>query len=180
MENIKRSFRYWHLGLKTKKSLFEDIWKLYHPKLQVYLRHFYTGDEDPCDVVSEILLKSFESIHTYDSSYAFSTWIYSLARHFAVDLMRKKKISGESLSGLEATEAYSPEILKMKNIEQELIRQAVDKLDAPDREMVFLYFYEELNYREISEIVSVPIGTIKYRMSEIRKKLKPELEERLM
>lgn len=164
----------------SKEKLLEEIWKNYHSRLQVYVLNFYKGDEDVTDVVSEILLKAFEKIHTYNSSYAFSTWIYSLARHSAIDLMRKKRVLGDSLSGLESSDTYSPEILQMKSTERELIRQSVTELDSRDREIVFLHFYEELNYKDISEITGLPEGTIKYRMSEIRKKLKPILERRLM
>lgn len=180
MEKIKRTFLLWKFGLTSKESLFQEIWTLYHSRLQVYILNLYQGDEDVTDVVSEILLKTFEKIHTYNSSYAFSTWIYSLARYFVIDLMRKKRVSGESLSGLEFTDTYSPEILQMKSVERDLIRQAVSELDSVDREMVFLHFYEELKYKDISEITGIPEGTIKYRMSESRKKLKPVLKRRLM
>lgn len=68
----------------------------------------------------------------------------------------------------------------IKNAEQDYIREAVEDLDPVDRELIYLHFYEELKYREISQITGMPEGTIKYRMSENKKNLKKKLERSLV
>lgn len=54
---------------------------------------------------------------------------------------------------------------------------AIDALDSPDKELLFLVFYAQLTYGEVSEVLNVPVGTIKSRMSRIKAGLAKSLEE---
>ena len=182
MDQIRKIFIKWENSKKAvhKDELLQEIWKKYHSKLQVYLSQFYFNHHDKTDLVSEILLKAFESIEKYNSDYSFSTWIYTLARNFSIDLLRKKSIRQEQIDDYIIGDNNTPESLLMKDCEQVIIQKAVSSLASIDRELIFLHFYEDLKYREISRITGMPEGTIKYRMSENKKKLKSKLERSLI
>jgi len=176
MENIRKKILLWKAGLTGRDTVLEEIWRTYHPKLQVYVRNFGYGIPDESDMVSEILLKVFEKLHSYNARYAFSTWIYTLARNTVIDRMRKDRPEQGNIEEREPWHERTPEALEMENTEQALIRDAVAELNSANRELIYLHYYEELGYRDISRITGIPEGTIKYRMSESRKILKKKLE----
>jgi RNA polymerase sigma-70 factor (ECF subfamily) len=178
MDSIKKKFLAWqkHETPEKKDELLCEIWEVYHPRLQVYVSGFSGNRGDVSDSVSEILLHVFESIHLYNGRNAFSTWLYTLARNRIIDQLRKKKVPNDSLGDFEPGDSCTPEDLLIKKTEQESVRDAVNRLSGGDREIIYLHFYEGLKYREISEITGIPLGTVKYRMSESRKTLKNDLE----
>lgn len=178
MDQIKQMFLIWEKDRKEKsrEQLFSQIWEVYHPKLQVYVSHFYIESVENTDLASDILLHIFETIDRYNSTYSFSTWLYTVARNYSVDRIRKKQIIHEDLDACNRGDENTPESIFTRNTEQELIKEALSCLNPTDKELIFLHFYEGLKYREISGITGIPEGTVKYRMSETRKVLKKKLE----
>ncbi|MGL1892857.1 MAG: sigma-70 family RNA polymerase sigma factor [Spirochaetaceae bacterium] len=161
---------------KNRARIQEDIWVTYHPKLQVYLKQLFPYITDTQDKVSEILLKVFTKLDQYNPKYAFSTWIYTIARNTQIDEIRKISIQSVDIDDHEIPTDETPETLFMREYDQNTIRHAIGELKSYDRELIYLYYYEEQNYREISEITGVPIGTLKFRMSCSRKKIKSIME----
>lgn len=182
MDQIRKKFLKWkkHSQDIHRDALFHEIWEVYHPKLQVYIKNFQKNSDDHEDLVSDILLHIFESIHRYNDNYSFSTWLYTVARNYQIDMMRKKKNPIENIDDHLLSNENTPESIMEKNTQQEMIREAVSKLSSVDKELIFLHYYEELKYREISKITGIPEGTIKYRMWENKKNLKKNLERSLV
>ena len=164
---------------KNYRDLIQNIWEVYHPKLQVYISQFYHQGEN-ADLASDILLHVFEGINRYKSRFSFSTWIYTVARNYIVDQLRKKTLHAENIDDHMPGNENTPESILLKNSEQEMVRNAVGLLQPADRELIYLHFYEALKYREIAQITGMAEGTIKYRMSENKKILKKKLERSLV
>lgn len=181
MDQIRERFLKWEESKQDKhyRDLIENVWEVYHPKLQVYISHFYHLGENS-DLSSDILLHVFENMNRYKSQFSFSTWIYTLARNYIVDRLRRKTLDAENIDDHIVGNENTPESILLKNSEQEMVRHAVNLLQPLDREIIYLHFYEELKYREIAKITGVPEGTIKYRMSENKKVLKKKLERSLV
>lgn len=161
--------------MRVNNEQIEDIWKEYHPKLQVYLKQLFPHVREVEDRASEILLKVIEQLDRYNSKYALSTWIYSIARHSQIDEIRKKKLQLVTLDNVVLKDETNLENSLIKTEESELLKESIETLFPEERELIYLYYYEELTYKDISHITGTPTGTLKYRMSEIRKKLKHEL-----
>lgn len=159
-------------------KLFEEIWTTYHPKLQVYLKQITPYSFDIENRVSEILLKVFDSYNNYNPKYALSTWIYRIARNSQVDEIRKRSVTLVDIEDYDLSEESSFEENIIREEEFKTLHKALEILERDERELVFLYYYEEKNYREISEITGIPEGTLKYRMSITRRRLKSILERR--
>jgi len=176
-ENLQDLYRNWqrHKREEDRLNLFSEIWARYHSRLQVFLAP-YLGRGPECeDRVSDILLNAFEKIETYNSRYAFSTWIYSLAKKRCIDGLRKQRIETEELTTHRGDDRDIPENRLMAKEEKRLIGEALTRLSTGDRELVFLHFYEGMKYREIAGVTGMPLGTVKFRMSEIRKQMRSEL-----
>lgn len=162
--------------MAEKEKLMEQIWITYHPKLQVYLRQLFPSIIDIEDRVSEILLKIFDKLDDYNPDYALSTWIYRLARNSQIDEIRKVTIKQVEFDEQIIMGDENPESLFFKDYEKQQVKGALSKLKPYNRELVYLYYYEEMNYREISEITGVPTGTLKYRMSCSRNQMRSSIE----
>lgn len=171
MEKIKELF------LNNKRDqLLEEIWITYHPKLQVYLKQLFPYIDDAEDRVSEILIKVFDKLDKYNPEYAFSTWIYRIARNSQIDEIRKATIKSVNIDDYEFKSESTPEADIIKDYEFNSIREAIKTLESYERELIYLYYYEEQTYREIADITGIPTGTLKFRMSCSRKKIKSILE----
>lgn len=180
MEIVKELYLVWRSSKKRKDRdrLLVAIWNTYHPKLQVFLSSF--PEEDREDRVSEILLYAFESLKSYNPDFAFSTWIYRVARNRHIDLLRRDKIIPLQWDDdFEWGHEETPEVVYLKEEEREMIEKAIQSLKSRDREILFLAYYEEMKYAEIATILEIPLGTIKYRIHEIKKRLKTDLKEDL-
>jgi len=161
----------------AKHDLYNYIWKNYNKKISYYIKSFLNVDRhDINDVTQEVMIKVYKNLESYDFNYAFSTWIYRITRNHCIDLLRKKKVNLENLTDKHSTKKHTPENslidLELKNS----INAALNSLDDTEREISFLHFYEGLKYKDISKIIDMPVGTIKYRMSQIKKQLKKKLE----
>lgn len=163
---------------------FENTWHRYYPRLAVYLQKgFHLSQEDAEDLAQETLLKIHGKRSEYDEKYAFSTWVYAVCRNTCIDFLRQNRRLKENEQAMEEADGTAdlfrpgPEAALMRDETLRDITAAVGRLVSSHRELVYLRMYEELSYREISAITAKPTGTIKYRFSEIRKRIKQELGE---
>lgn len=166
--------------MKVKEDrdvVFPDIWNEYYPKLTVYLQTTYTG-LDTEDMVQEILEKVYRNFHTYNPRFSFNTWIYSIARNCAVDSFRKRNSRLKTLLAVKEREILvfsvknkSPEKISIDKDIKEGIASFIKSLPEKEREIMYLKFYEELTYKEISRILKMPAGTVKYHVHSIKIKV---------
>ncbi|MCK5200026.1 MAG: sigma-70 family RNA polymerase sigma factor [Spirochaetales bacterium] len=178
-EKSKKFSLFINSALVTNKReiVFNDIWEEYYPKLTVYIKTTYSLTETE-DIVQEILLKVYSNLHRYNPLYSFNTWIYSIAKNCAVDSFRKKSNSSKVLEAVinEAGLNYlynneSPEKLLIKKEVKTELAECIENLPETERQIAFLKFYEGLTYKEISKIVEIPVGTLKYIVHNIKKKV---------
>lgn len=143
-----------------------------------------TGNaEDARDVSQEAFIKAFKNFESYDESSAFSTWLYRIAVNTAIDYIRKRK--------KENSISFEDYIVDEKNqkgdsgIEEKVISKegvkniisAVNMLDDEFKTVVVLRDMEGMDYKEISDITGLPLGTVKSRLSRGRGKLRQMIEK---
>ena len=117
--------------------------------------------------------------HLYDAAKPLRAWLYAVLRNIHVSNWRSNvkhtssKNIDDLIDGEGATRAEQED-----NFSTSLITEALDKLSAQQREVLVLISSEEVSYKQASEIIGVPIGTIMSRLSRARSLLKDILEER--
>jgi len=128
--------------------------------------------DDAEEITLDTFVRCFRSLAKYDVSRPFTTWLFAIAHNLAVDHLRKIKIH------YELDESMMPNPMQddlagkyEKKHKMEKIEIALSRLSPADRELVILFHREERSYREISEIVKMPVTTIKVRLYRARKKL---------
>jgi RNA polymerase sigma-70 factor (ECF subfamily) len=165
------------LDIKKREAVFNDIWKEFYPKLTVYIKATYPGTETE-DIVQEILLKVYSNLHRYNPLYSFNTWIYSIARNCAVDSYRNTTALLKAVAADKNKSGYNsdinnntPEKIYIKDEIKTGLAACIKNLSEKERHISYLKFYEELIYKEISKIMEIPVGTLKYLVHNMKKKI---------
>ncbi len=162
-----------------KVESFGILVKRYQAKMLRYARKFLFNYHDIEDLVQEVFIKAYTNIQSFDASRKFSSWLYRIAHNQFINAIKKK--------GKEAVPFFDLDILLPrsiskenadKNINQRELRQilnkCLEKLDIKYREPLVLYYFEELSYKEITDVLHIPMATVGIRLKrgkEIMKNL---------
>lgn len=121
------------------------------------------------DVVQDAFLTAWRRAETYVPSRGSArTWLLSITRHRAIDVLRARasRPSGVSLdvAGALAAQDGDPSAEALRRIEATSVRAALDILPNAQRQVVELAFFSGLTYPEIAERIGLPLGTVKSRI----------------
>jgi len=140
------------------------------------------NEHDAEDIVQEAFLRALRSFDTFIVGRDPRAWLLAIVRN-SCHTWRRQNRSRDVAVPLDddshvAVGAWSdPEALLIKNANSQLLRSAVEELPFEYREVVILRELEELSYKEIAQIVEIPIGTVMSRLSRARKELYDRLSK---
>ena len=169
------------MGDEAVKSLFSDIWYQYYPRLRVFVQHMLILPEDIDDAVQDVMLKVYQHLGAYRPSRAFSTWIYAITRNHCFDRIRKERVRMRVAAGSDDYDFESPyptpEVVALRSDSINLAKALIESLSPEDQQIAFLRFFEEMPFAQISKVLGAPVGTVKYRIHQIRRKLRERRDE---
>lgn len=165
---------------KGDKEVFGELVDRYQKKLSRYGRKFLLSTENIEDLVQEVFIKAYQNIQSFDLKQKFSPWIYRIAHNTFINELKKHARTPLSLFDFDTLIphlAYDDPAIKEREQKElrVLIDQSLEKLSPKYREIIVLYFLEELNYKEIADILHVPTGTVGIRLARAKKQLKKYL-----
>lgn len=155
----------------------------YEKKILRYAYKFISQRQDIEDIVQDIFLKAYKNIRSFDSNRKFSSWLYRIAHNEFVNALKRRK--RDSFFSLDIVDTFVPNFYYNKNeFEDKLddkriienINNYLDKLDIKYKEIIILYYFEELDYKEISEILKIPISTVGIRIKRAKDRIKKYLK----
>jgi len=128
------------------------------------------------DLVQETYLRLWKYRETYRPTAKLSTFLFILARQVRIDALRRetRRANREEGWGAEQPTVVEPTGLGAR----EDVRWALAQLSDAHRDVIELGVFQDLPYAEIGEILGIPVGTVKSRMSNALKKLKEVMDER--
>ncbi len=175
-EELLNSFR------KGRTEVFGILVRRYQREIYSYLRR-YLGDANLADdVFQNTFLQVYLKADQYEMGRPFRPWLYTIAFHQAIDALRRHgrhpAVSLDQISGSDHQANETPSSLAdllesretdpFENLELEekrqLIRGAVDQLPDFLKQVVILAYYQGLKYKEVAEILDIPVGTVKSRL----------------
>ena len=125
------------------------------------------------DLVQETFLKVWQGLPMFQFKSSVKTWVYRVAINTSVDYLRRKQKIAELKPALTATgEAPSEHLWGETRQNQEVIQWALQQIEPEARSILTLHYFEELKLEEIAEILQIPNGTVKSRLSTARQRLK--------
>ena len=155
----------------------------YKDRLLNFVFQFLGDIEQAEDVVQDTMLRLYEKKHYYKEIAKFSTWIYTIARNLAnTELRKRKRTKTTYLSQLSKERQFEIPAIQ-DDVDQSLqnefindrIQSAISNLPEHFKVVIILRDIQELSYEDISNIVEVPLGTIKSRINRARIQLQAEL-----
>ena len=162
---------------KGQKEAFGILMDRYERKLFSYGRKFLTGQDNIEDVVQEVFIKTYRNIKSFDTSQKFSPWIYRIAHNTFVNALRKNAKSPLRFFDFDTFTAHPvyEDAMPAEREQQRVngvIDRGLDKLSPEYREIIILYYIQNLSYKEIADILHIPIGTVSVRLLRAKKTLK--------
>jgi len=151
---------------------FRELVGTFERRLFYYLRRLTDDEQEAWDLIQQTWLKVFHGIHSLRDPRRFKSWLYSIARHTATNRIRSLAVDKarreESDLDLIADENSDPE--EFDNAA--LVHYGLGKLQLEHREILTLFFLEEFSLAEISDILKLPVGTVKSRLHRARNSLR--------
>jgi RNA polymerase sigma-70 factor (ECF subfamily) len=133
------------------------------------------------DAAQETFLRAYMSIKRYDRNRPFATWLLSIAAHYCIDQIRKRRmsiVSVEDMPYLELSDdSPGPESTVSRLEEQHRIQAILDILNPVDRAAVVMYYWYELSYEEIAQSLNLSMSAVKSRLHRARRSMAMEWEQ---
>jgi RNA polymerase sigma-70 factor (ECF subfamily) len=168
-------------------AAWQEIVQQYHRRIYNICYRFSGSPDDASDLAQEVFIKMYRTLSTYDTSRAsFMTWVTTVTRNLLVDHFRKGKYDritdsldatpGNQEEGLTIAEqiedrSASPESRMRSQETQKMVHEALRRLSPELREAVILRDLQDLDYKDIAKVLSVPEGTVKSRINRGRTEL---------
>jgi RNA polymerase sigma-70 factor (ECF subfamily) len=133
--------------------------------------------EDAHDLVQEALLRAFKAFDKFQGNEG-RAWLFTIVRNLFYNSIPKRSINHTSYDDTSHgcwTPSANPEVLFFRQLETELVRDAIRDLSPEFREVLILRELEELSYKEIGVIIQAPIGTVMSRLARARAQLRRSL-----
>ncbi|MGE0567137.1 MAG: RNA polymerase sigma factor [Bacteroidia bacterium] len=168
-------------ALDGDQRAYAELLERYRESVFFMMLKMVNNKDDAEDLTIEAFGRAFKKLHQYTPTFAFSTWLFKIASNNAIDFIRKKKQQGNSISldyrpedsdydasNLIRTYVPNPEEFYIKKQKVMMVRAVIDKLKPKYKEIVELFYFQELSHEEISQKLDLPIGTIKAQLFRAR------------
>lgn len=165
------------------------LMKKYHQPMYFHVLRMVRYRDLVDDLLQEIFAKTFNNIHSFNPTYAFSTWLYRIATNHTIDYLRKKKLRTMSLDepiqtkdGEMKLEVADDSEVTDESIQYsqraKIIREAIDQLPPRYKDVIQMRHMEEMSYQEIAAMLELPLGTVKAHIFRARELLYKYLKDR--
>lgn len=157
---------------------FEMFYRRHSEPLYNYLLRLVNEHAVVEDLLQETFLSVWRNAQQFRGEAQARTWLFRIAHNRVVSWLRKQRVRADwdTVAPLLADDAMSLERLALQNLDALKVQRALAQLKVHHRSVVELAFVQEFSYREIAEILQIPEGTVKSRMSTALKLLAHHLE----
>ena len=176
---------------KGNVDAFEEL-VIKHQKKMLNIAFRMIGNyEDACEIVQDAFVSAYKAIRHFEEKAKFSTWLYTIVVNLSRNRLNQLKIqskheafsmddpiltdSGELAVELGSNEPSVLERLEKRDVQQK-VQECINALDNEFREVIILRDMQGFSYEEISDILKMPVGTVKSRLFRAREMLRDRLK----
>ena len=167
-------------------AAYGDLLRRFQREIYAYLRRYLGQDALADDVFQNTFLQVYQKAGQFDSSRKVRPWLYAIATHQAIDMLRRvnrrSAVSLEQMASSEDSENQNwSDMLSSDEPEpstglelaeqKERVKEALETLPEHLRMTVILAYYQGLKYKDIADIMEIPVGTVKSRLHAAMSKL---------
>lgn len=169
--------------LDGNANAFEDLVLEYQDRVYHIALKMTSSQEDAFDLSQETFLKAYRTLGSFRGESGFGSWLYRMCANLCIDFLRKRKRRGqEQILSLDETDEggrprelpdlrYEPQKELERKEQRALVREGLRRLPEEQRLILILRDVEGLSYQEISETLTIELGTVKSRIYRARARL---------
>jgi RNA polymerase sigma factor (sigma-70 family) len=169
-------------------ELYGELINRYEKRILTFVTHMLRGykmESMAEDVCQETFYKAYRSLQTFrDVEASFSTWLYTIARNSVLSELRKNKTSEVSLDDTVIVPKVAAEKLPEQELlrteREKLVRVAINNLPDKQRSAIILREYEQLDYKEIADMLNLTVSSVKSLLFRARNSIRLQLENYIM
>ena len=158
-----------------EREAFEKLFELYQPRLKYYVRRLNNSGDETEDILQNIWVTVFRKIAKLKENNSFPVWLYRIARNEVFGRYRQNEKFVE-LPGENEHPQYNDVNHEFSAEDAEKLHKALNKIQPYHREVLTLYFLEQMTYEQIAEVVGCNIGTVRSRIFYAKQSLRIEME----
>jgi RNA polymerase sigma-70 factor, ECF subfamily len=130
---------------------------------------------DAEDAAQETFLRAYHGLSRYDDQRSFSTWLLSIAAHYCIDQIRRRRFTVMSFEELPSFDPLDlgpgPERSLVAKEKQQQVQALLESLNPQDRAAVVMRYWYDFSYEEIGESLSLTVSAVKSRLHRARREL---------
>lgn len=144
------------------------------------LRISNVSKEEAEDLLQEVFIKVYQNLNDFDPDLKFSSWIYRITRNQVISNFRKLNARAQTINlDDEILENIASDLNIERDAELKYLKENIDKIlnkiDKKYREVLILRFLEEKDYKEISDILRKPVGTVATFLNRAKKEFRKNI-----
>lgn len=166
------------------KKAFEILVDRYLDKIKRYAKRLIFDRGDIDDLVQDVFVKTYINIQSFDDTKKFSSWIYRIAHNQFINAIRQKMY--ERLFRVEFDTFFPHPFAKEESdqdTERDFLKKTLEdnlsKMKEKYREALVLYFFEDMDYKEIAEVLEIPVSTVGIRIKRGKEILKELIKNKI-
>jgi RNA polymerase sigma-70 factor (ECF subfamily) len=134
------------------------------------------------DATQEAFIRAYRYLESYDSRRPFSTWLFSIASHYCIDQLRRRRIDWLPLKEeiaepvRLASASPNPESVVTERDRERWIQELLSTLSPRDRAAITLHYWYDCPYKEIAEVLDLSVSAVKSRLYRARRALAEKME----
>ena len=167
---------------KGDKAAFGRLVEAYQtPIYNLTYRMLHNGSEAE-EATQEAFIRAYRHLDSYDPGRPFSSWLFSIASHYCIDRLRRRRIDWLPLKEeiaepvRLATASPNPEAVATDRDREAWIQELMNVLSPTDRAALTLHYWYDCSYKEIAEVLDLTVSAVKSRLYRARRALAEQME----
>jgi RNA polymerase sigma-70 factor (ECF subfamily) len=145
------------------------------PRMRRYARALLRNPVDADDLVQDAVVRALDKAHLWQPGTDLRAWLFTILHNQYVNSVRKSARSGPQLP-IEAAATIGRAASQLASIELGDLKMAIERLPDEQRSVLLLVGLEGMSYDEVAQILKIPVGTVRSRLSRAREALRSELD----
>lgn len=156
---------------KGEIHYFTNIVKRYEQKIFITVIRIVKNRATAEDIVQEIFVKVFYSLHKYKQTGSFNAWLYRIVVNNCFDYLRKHNLQTVQIE-TDVMDNANPEKIVLLHERNEQLEQLLQQLDETEYMVLLLKYVNELSYDEISEVLQISLNDVRNKLHRSKRKLR--------